>query len=609
VWNEVIDAIRRDVTTEHELPPDAVILVRSGSIPKTSSGKIQRHACRQWFLEDSLLTVARRCEWEQEPQERRRVLEEREIPEPVAASEHDDAQVLQAVMQQVRAIARERARDLHPDYRIVDLGLDSLERMEIINALEETFGGELPEEVLPRIDTPRQVAQAIVQHLGVRRVDQPGRRRYRTIPPENYRWEQMTEYVQLKRTLALLQATGLPNPYFPVREGVARGTSRIEGRERIDFAHCNYLGMSGDPFVTRAAQDAIAQYGTSVSASRLVAGQNSLHAELEDELSAFLGTERALVFLGAHSATETTIGHLFGPGDLILHDALAHNSTIQGAILSGARRRPFPHNDWQALDQVLRELRYDYRRVLIAIEGVYAMNGDSPDLPQFVAVKRRHKAFLLVDETHSLGTLGPTGRGIAESSGVDPTAIDLWMGTLSHALGSCGGYVAGARELVEYLQYTAPGFIHSVGLAPPNAAAARAALKLLIQEPERARRCIELAQRFRQQARQAGLDIGPSQGTPIVPVIVGSSVNALQLARALFERTICAQAIVYPAVEESGARLRFFLHATHSPEQVDLAVSALADDLDRIQPSYFERPRPGNSNGVLRREGASLEFH
>ena len=586
-WDDVIEAIRRNVTTEHELPPDGVILVRSGSIPKTSSGKIQRHACRQGFLEDSLLIVARRCLWEQELAV---TTAERGPSAARCASEQDDAQVLQTVMQQVRTVARERARTLHPDMKIVDLGLDSLERMEIINALEETFGGELPEEVLPRIETSRQVAQAIVQHLGVRRVDQPGHRRYATIPPEHYRLEQMTEYVQLKRTLALLQSSGLPNPYFAVREGVARSTSVIEGQPRIDFSHYNYLGMSGDPEVSRAAQKAIQQYGTSVSASRVVAGQNPLHAQLEDGLAEFLGTQNALVFVGAHATNETTIGHLFGPGDLILHDAHVHNSVIQGAILSGARRRPFPHNDWQALDQVLHELRHDYRRVLVVLEGVYGMDGDYPDLLRFVDVKRRHQALIMVDEAHSLGTLGASGRGLGELFGIDPASVDLWVGSLGNALGSCGGYVAGCAQVIEYLKYTTPGFVHSAGLPPPNAAAALTALQLLQREPQRARRCIQSAQLFRQEARRLGLQTGSGQDTPIVPVIVGNSVNALRLARELFERGICAQSMVYPAVEESGARLRFFLHATHSSQQIVTAVRAVAEELSRIHPTVFGSP-------------------
>ncbi len=196
----------------------------------------------------------------------------------------------------------------------------------------------------------------------------------------------------------------------------------------------------------------------------------------------------------------------------------------------------------------------------------------------------------MVDEAHSLGTLGATGRGLGEQFGVDPAAVDLWMGTLSNALGSCGGYAAGCQEVVEYLKYTAPGFVHSVGLSPPNVAAALAALRLLRQEPQRVRRCVERAQLFRQEARRLGLHTGISQNTPIVPLLVGNSVSALRLARNLFERGICAQSLVYPAIEESAARLRFFIHAIHSPQQILSAVRAAAEELARIQPAYFARP-------------------
>jgi 8-amino-7-oxononanoate synthase len=358
----------------------------------------------------------------------------------------------------------------------------------------------------------------------------------------------------------------------------------------VNFSSYNYLGMSGDPQVSLAAQQAIEKYGTSVSASRLLAGQMQLHLDLEREIAEFLGAEDSLTLVGGHATNETTIGHLLGPGDLILHDALVHNSIIQGAILSGARRRPFPHNDWQALDQLLRQLRHDYRRVLVVIQGAYSMDGDYPDLPQFVAVKQRHKSWLMVDEAHSMGTMGPTGRGIGEFHGVAAADVDLWMGTLSRALGSCGGYLAGCREVIEYLRYTTPGFIHSVGLPPPHAAAASAALRVLRREPTRAHRCIERARLFRAEAQAHGLCTLRSQETPIVPVIVGSSVNALHLSRRLWKRGICVQPTMYPAVEESGARLRFFLTAMHTPRQIRTAVAAVAEELAQLSPTYTQAP-------------------
>jgi 8-amino-7-oxononanoate synthase len=170
--------------------------------------------------------------------------------------------------------------------------------------------------------------------------------------------------------------------------------------------------MSGDPVIAAAAKEAVDKFGTSTSASRLVSGEKTIHAELEQEIARFHGLDDAICYVGGHTTNESTIGHLFGPGDLIVHDSLAHNSIIQGSILSGARRRPFPHNDWRAVDELLAEIRRDYRRVLIVIEGVYSMDGDYPKLPPFIEVKKKHKALLMIDEAHSLGALGKTGRGI-----------------------------------------------------------------------------------------------------------------------------------------------------------------------------------------------------
>jgi 8-amino-7-oxononanoate synthase len=589
-WDEVIDAIRRSVTAEHELPPDGVILVRAGSIPKTSSGKIQRHACRESFLHDSLLVVARRCAWEEDHEERGGAPDRRSRNGASARTMEDEySYVLGVVMEHVRAVAKERARELRADSNIVELGLDSLERLEIINSLEETFGGRFPEEILPEIETCRQVAEAVMAHLRCRGGVAPAG--VTEIPPEHYSFASMTEYVQLKRTMALLQSTGAANPYFQAHETITNDTTVIGGRRLVNFSSYNYLGMSGDAAVGRAAKEAIDQYGTSVSASRLVSGQKPLHLELERAIADFLGVEDAVAYVGGHATNETTIGHLFGSGDLILHDALAHNSIIQGAILSGARRRPFPHNDWHALDQLLSELRRDYRRVLVAIEGVYSMDGDYPDLPHFVRVKETHKAFLMVDEAHSMGTLGSTGRGISEMFGIDPTRVDLWMGTLSKSFGSCGGYIAGCKELVEYLKYTAPGFVYSVGLSPPNAAAALASIRLLQEEPWRATRCIERARLFVELARERGLNTGRSQGTPVVPIIVGNSLHALLLSRRLFERGVNVQPILYPAVEESAARLRFFITANHTPLQIRSTVDAVAVILGEISPAHFEKRR------------------
>ncbi len=606
-WSDVVEKVRRDVTAEHELPPDGVVLVRFGSIPKTSSGKIQRSACRQDFLENRLQMVAQWFSWEKtEAGAGLKAAEtagsaKRRLPGNAAFLGEPNCRIANEVLEHVRAIAKERARQLTLDTNIVvELGLDSLERLQIANSLEQTFGGRFPEEVLQQIETCREIAVAIEKYLGTEpRVE--GRfhatrdpQSNGEVPAEYYQFARLPEFMKLQQTKSMLSATGLPNPFFSVHESITNDRTVIGGCELISFASYNYLGMSGDPVVAAAAKEAIDRFGTSVSASRLVSGEKVVHGQLERALASFIGAEDAICFVGGHSTNESTIGHLLGPGDLIMHDALAHNSIIQGAILSGARRRPFPHNDHQALDTLLEEIRGEYRRVLIAIEGVYSMDGDFPDVPRFIEVKQRHKAWLMIDEAHSVGTMGPHGRGIGEHFDIDPRSVDIWMGTLSKSLGSCGGYIAGCRELVEYLKYTAPGFVFSVGMPPSNAAAALAALRLMEEDPERVARVQARSKQFLRLARQYGLNTGLSNDTPVVPIIVGNSLHALQLSRRLFERGINVQPILYPAVEEHAARLRFFITACHTEMQIAQTVNAVAEELSRIDSKYLCPPQdPG----------------
>jgi 7-keto-8-aminopelargonate synthetase-like enzyme len=265
---------------------------------------------------------------------------------------------------------------------------------------------------------------------------------------------------------------------------------------------------------------------------------------------------------------------------------------VQGCILSGAHRRPFPHNSWQTVDKLLADLRGQYRRVLVAIEGVYSTDGDIPELPRFIEVTKRHKALLMVDEAHSAGVLGAHGRGIGEYFGVNPQDVDLWMGTLSKSFGSCGGYIAGCRAVVEYLKYTAPGFVYSVGISPANAAAALASIRLLMEEPERVVQLDRQARLFLTLARSRGLNTGLSKDSPIVPVILGDSIHCLRLSRALFDRGINVQPILYPAVEERAARLRFFITAGHTEEQIRHTVDVTAEEVERINPKYLRQGQP-----------------
>ena len=401
------------------------------------------------------------------------------------------------------------------------------------------------------------------------------------VPEKYYRFHLHPGYQQLRIINDGAAKLGVASPFFKVHDGITGVTTRIGGREYLNFASYNYLGLSGDPRVSLAAKAAIDRYGTSVSASRLVAGERGIHRELERAIADAYGVDDAIVFVSGHATNVSVIGHLFGPKDLILHDALIHNSALQGIRLSGAQRLPFPHNDWAALDAILADHRRQFERVLIVVEGIFSMDGDYPDLPRLVDVKRRHRAFLMVDEAHSFGVMGGTGLGIREHFGLNGPDVDIWMGTLSKALASCGGFIAGETALVEHLKFLAPGFVYSVGMPPPTAAAALAALDCMRREPARV---VALQQRgllFRNEARAAGIDVGTSTGLAIVPAISGSSAKAVRLSHALLERGIHVQPILYPAVPEKAARLRFFISSGHTEEQIQETVRALKEESAR----------------------------
>lgn len=617
----MIQAIRANIASEHELVCSAIVLIRTRSIPKTSSGKIQRHACRQKYLDGELRVLAQWNVGEPLPESREEVKvatkskgtaaplgssngEPAESSKPAAsvaglaadpaAASSPDAEAIagttrEVVERAVREVGKDRVTDIDLNTSIVELGLDSIERFDIVNRLEAIYGGRFPESVMAEMETCAEVIAAVDKYLvGAQTVERTERPADYEVPSEDYDFAQMPEYLKLKQTEQLLTMTGLENPYFDVHEGVTNDTTVIGGQEYVNYCSYNYLGMSGDPVMTAAAQEAITRYGMSTCASRLVSGEKTIHRELEQKIADMLGTKAVITYGSGHGTNESTIGHLFGSEDLILYDELAHNSIVQGTILSGARRRPFPHNDFDALDAILHECRHEYRRVLIAIEGVYSMDGDFANLPEFVKVKKRHKCFLFIDEAHSICTMGERGYGLREYYDVAPEDVDLWMATLSKGLGSYGGYVSGSEELIEYLKYTAPAFVFSGGLPPVCAAAALSALQILEEQPERVATLKARSELFLSLAKERGLNTGLSGGTPIVPVILGSSLLSLQLSLALKKRHINVQPILYPAVEESAARLRFFITSMHSEEQIRQAVDAIAEELAEIDPSYAE---------------------
>lgn len=528
----------------------------------------------------------------------------------------DRAAIEMAVLQAISEVSAFPVQTLRKEYTLMgDLGFDSLMLVKLHQELPRRFPGLA-------IETPALFANASIEALialivrdsagpaeipEAARLPLPkppaGASAAEPVPPmaasapvrdaaitAKHRFYETPRYREFQDRLALIDASIGMRPYFKVVGGVNRSGVAINDRECVNYSSYNYLGMSGDPKVSAAAKEAIDRYGTSVSASRILSGEIPLHKELEKTIADFLGVEDAIVYVSGHATNVTTIGHLVGEGDLILNDALCHNSIIQGCLLSGARRISFKHNDMDDLERLLATLGHLYNQILITVEGVYSMDGDIADLPRLLELKQRYGALLLVDEAHSLGVLGKRGGGVCEYYGIPGGEVDLLMGTLSKSLASCGGYIAGSRKLIEYLKYTAPGFIFSVGIPPSNAAASMTALKVLRDEPERVERLHQSARLFLSLAKSHGMNVGPSVDSPVIPIIVGDSGRCLRLSERLYGRGINVEPIIYPAVDRDAARLRFFITSEHTHEQIRYTVQCLAEELAGLDETTLPEP-------------------
>ena len=386
---------------------------------------------------------------------------------------------------------------------------------------------------------------------------------------------QLSQYKKLNLRKNLFKKAQVEIPYFKGFNSPSTDTIAFEDRQLINFASYNYLGYNHDPRINLAAQQAIIQYGTSASSSRIVSGEKRIHKELELAIAKLYQAEDALVFVSGYATNVGVISHLMEKNDLIIHDSLAHNSIVMGSQFSSAKRLKFRHNDLLDLENLLKENRLLHERVLIVIEGLYSMDGDTPNLAAIVALKKRYKCLLMVDEAHSIGVLGEQGFGLREHCQVTSTDVDIWMGTLSKSFAGCGGYIAGSAALIDYLKYTAPAFIFSVGLSPPLAGASLAAIQLLEIEKHRVKKLQDNGRYFLLTAKEKGFDTGLSEGYAIIPIILGNSMHTAKLANALFAQGINVQSIIYPGVDESSARLRFFVSALHSFEQIDFSLNVL----------------------------------
>lgn len=370
-----------------------------------------------------------------------------------------------------------------------------------------------------------------------------------------------------------------------------RLSRQLEGRPVTSFAHYDYLGLSAHPDVVASAHKMLDQLGPSVSASRMVGGERSLHGELEEEIASFIGTEAALTLVSGYLTNVTLLSHLLSSTDLILYDELCHNSIVVGTRAARCDSVSFAHNDLADLRKKLSTMRSQYKRCLIVVEGLYSMDGDVADLPDLVQLKKEYDCWLMVDEAHSIGTLGSTGRGLCEHFNVDVAEVDLIVGTLSKAFVSSGGFIAGHAAVIRWLRYTLPGFVFSVGLAPSVAASALSALKVLKRNPSLVNILKKRSAYFLQQARRFGLDTGPAIGVGVVPVLVKSERAALEASSILKHEGFYVPPIVRIGVPKEKPRLRFFISASHDERDISRALEILGNYAMVSQDGLLSRER------------------
>ena len=377
----------------------------------------------------------------------------------------------------------------------------------------------------------------------------------------------------LAQELEKLTSQDLRRSLTRVEEALPGGRVRVDGRVLLNLSSNDYLGLSQEPRLIAAAREAAARWGVGAGSSRLVVGHLALHEEVEARLAEFKGTEAAVIFSTGYMANLGTISALVGPGDTVFCDRLNHASIYDGIKLSGANLARFPHRDLDRLEALLQKA--DAGRRLIVTDSVFSVDGDLASLKDLVELKDRYGACLMVDEAHATGVLGHRGAGLAAALGLTQR-VEVHMGTLSKAMGSLGGFVAGDRRLIDYLHNRARSFIYSTALPPPVLGAIAAALDIVTQEPERRRYLLTEAERFRHTLTQAGFDILGSE-TQIVPVLAGDNARTLRLAARLRQRGVMAVALRPPTVPPGRSRVRFSLSAAHTSEDLAEARQAILE--------------------------------
>jgi glycine C-acetyltransferase len=376
----------------------------------------------------------------------------------------------------------------------------------------------------------------------------------------------------LKDQLAELEAGGLAI-HPRVLEAEQRARTRFDGRDVINLASNNYLGLAAHPRLKEAASRAAAELGAGSGAVRTIAGTMSLHHELERRFAEFKGAEAALMFQSGFVSNSGTVAAVLTREDVIVSDDLNHASIIDGARLSRAEIKVFPHKDAEAAGRLLEETAREGRRQLLITDGVFSMDGDIAPLPDLVEVANRHGAIMMIDDAHASGVLGEGGKGTVSHFGLDPSDVDIQVGTLSKAIGALGGFIAGPAHLIEWLVNRGRPFLFSTSAPPAVAAACIAALDVMRDEPERLERLWQNTRLFKDGLHDLGFDTGMSE-TPITPVIVGEEMAAQELSRRLWDEGVFTPPVVFPTVARGKARVRTIVTADHTAEDLQEALTA-----------------------------------
>ena len=392
---------------------------------------------------------------------------------------------------------------------------------------------------------------------------------------------------QLAHLSAQLEALRIQGTYFKLRvlDDAQAPVCHYDGREVINLASNNYLGLCDHPKLREAATAAIEKYGVGSGAVRTIAGTMRIHIELEEKIARFKGVEACVVFQSGFTANAGTVSSILGKDDFILSDELNHASIIDGARLSKAKIKVFRHKDIAHAEQLLQEVQNEPGKKLLITDGVFSMDGDIGPVDKLAELAEKYGAIMMVDDAHASGVLGRNGRGSVDHFHATDK-VDVQVGTLSKAIGALGGYVCGSRDLIDYLYHRARPFLFSTSHPPSVAATCIAAFDILESEPERIERLWANTAYFKQQLTDAGFDVGgnttPKSETPITPIIIGDGRRTMDFSRALFEAGVMATGIAFPTVPEGKARIRTIMTSEHTRPEIDQALEVITSVAKKV---------------------------